>query len=64
MISLNFSHFLFFNRDIKPSNFAIGRTSTTARTIFMLDFGLARQYTNATGEIRQVRFSGTKSYFF
>ena len=33
----------------------MGRTSPTCRTVYMLDFGLARQYTNAAGEIRQVR---------
>ena len=42
------------NRDIKPSNFAMGRTSATCRTVYMLDFGLSRQYTNAAGDIRQV----------
>ena len=42
----------FLHRDIKPSNFAIGRTPQTMRQIFILDFGLARQYTNAAGEVR------------
>uniref|UniRef100_H2XSG8 Protein kinase domain-containing protein n=3 Tax=Ciona intestinalis TaxID=7719 RepID=H2XSG8_CIOIN len=56
----------FLHRDIKPSNFAMGRTSATCRTVYMLDFGLARQYTNAVGEIRQARpiagFRGTVRY--
>ena len=34
------------------SNFAMGRTTLTMRNVFMLDFGLARQYLNAKGEIR------------
>ena len=45
---------LFVCRDVKPSNFAIGRTSGTSRIVYMLDFGLARQYTNSAGQIRQV----------
>ena len=45
----------FLHRDIKPSNFAVGRTPQTMRKIFMLDFGLARQYTNAAGEVRPAR---------
>ena len=56
----------FLHRDIKPSNFAVGRTSSTMRHIFMLDFGLARQYTNAQGEVRPPRgaagFRGTVRY--
>ncbi|XP_078490913.1 uncharacterized protein LOC100176391 [Ciona intestinalis] len=56
----------FLHRDVKPSNFAMGRTSATCRTVYMLDFGLARQYTNAVGEIRQARpiagFRGTVRY--
>ena len=34
----------FLHRDIKPSNFAIGRHNHNNRTVYMLDFGLARQY--------------------
>ncbi|XP_074595567.1 tau-tubulin kinase asator [Brevipalpus obovatus] len=34
----------FLHRDIKPSNFAIGRHSQNNRIVYMLDFGLARQY--------------------
>lgn len=56
----------FLHRDIKPSNFAVGRTPQTLRQIFMLDFGLARQYTNAAGEVRPPRgaagFRGTVRY--
>ncbi|CAI4231324.1 unnamed protein product [Auanema sp. JU1783] len=56
----------FLHRDIKPSNFAMGRTSQTMRKVYMLDFGLARQYLNAKGEIRSPRsaagFRGTVRY--
>lgn len=34
----------FLHRDIKPSNFAMGRHPMNMRTVYMLDFGLARQY--------------------
>uniref|UniRef100_A0A3Q1BUF4 non-specific serine/threonine protein kinase n=1 Tax=Amphiprion ocellaris TaxID=80972 RepID=A0A3Q1BUF4_AMPOC len=44
----------FLHRDIKPSNFAMGRLPSTYRKCYMLDFGLARQYTNTTGEVRPV----------
>ena len=56
----------FLHRDIKPSNFAIGDTPETSRTCYMLDYGLARQYTTVTGEVRQPRsvagFRGTVRY--
>ncbi|VDO93531.1 unnamed protein product [Soboliphyme baturini] len=56
----------FIHRDIKPSNFAMGRTSATHRVVFMLDFGLARQYVNGKGELRSPRssagFRGTVRY--
>ncbi|CAJ0950027.1 unnamed protein product, partial [Mesorhabditis belari] len=56
----------FLHRDIKPSNFAMGRTTVTMRNVYMLDFGLARQYLNAKGEIRSPRsaagFRGTVRY--
>ena len=77
-------------RDVKPSNFAVGRTPQvisislvllllflcrmlitngfdadtdhdipqTMRRIYMLDFGLARQYTNANGEVKTFCDSG------
>ena len=56
----------FLHRDIKPSNFSMGRLPTTCRTVFMLDFGLARKYTNAEGAVRAARpqagFRGTVRY--
>ena len=56
----------FLHRDIKPSNFAIGSTPATSRNCYMFDFGLARQYTTVTGEVRQPRqvagFRGTVRY--
>ena len=56
----------FLHRDIKPSNFAIGKTIPQMKKVYMLDFGLARQYTNAAGEVRPPRaaagFRGTVRY--
>lgn len=56
----------FLHRDIKPSNFSIGRFPHNSRKVYMLDFGLARQYTTATGEVRAPRaaagFRGTVRY--
>ncbi|KAI5102828.1 tau-tubulin kinase 1 isoform X1 [Silurus meridionalis] len=48
------------------SNFAMGRLPSTHRKCYMLDFGLARQYTNTNGEVRPPRtvagFRGTVRY--
>ncbi|XP_066945982.1 uncharacterized protein Asator isoform X3 [Macrobrachium rosenbergii] len=56
----------FLHRDIKPSNFSMGRMPHNCRKVYMLDFGLARQYTNANGEVRTPRaaagFRGTVRY--
>ena len=56
----------FLHRDVKPSNFAMGRLPSTNHFCYILDFGLARQYTTPTGEIRQPRavagFRGTVRY--
>uniref|UniRef100_T1IPU8 Protein kinase domain-containing protein n=1 Tax=Strigamia maritima TaxID=126957 RepID=T1IPU8_STRMM len=56
----------FLHRDVKPSNFSIGRLPHNCRKVYMLDFGLARQYTNANGEVRTPRpaagFRGTVRY--
>ena len=56
----------FLHRDIKPSNFSMGRLPHTCRTVYMLDFGLARKYTNAEGGVRAARpqagFRGTVRY--
>ncbi|XP_033224062.1 tau-tubulin kinase homolog Asator isoform X3 [Belonocnema kinseyi] len=45
----------FLHRDIKPSNFSIGRQPYNSRLVYMLDFGLARQFTTGTGEVRPPR---------
>ena len=39
----------FLHRDIKPSNFAMG-IGQNNRNVYMLDYGLARQYVTQTGE--------------
>lgn len=44
----------------------MGRLQYNCRKVYMLDFGLARQYTTATGEVRAPRaaagFRGTVRY--
>uniref|UniRef100_A0A182YCK9 Uncharacterized protein n=1 Tax=Anopheles stephensi TaxID=30069 RepID=A0A182YCK9_ANOST len=50
----------FLHRDIKPSNFAIGRLPLTSRRIYMLDFGLARQYT--TEHIQSLNYADKPDY--
>ena len=56
----------FLHRDIKPSNFAMGAKNDNKRKVYILDFGLARQYTTPSGELRQARatagFRGTVRY--
>ncbi|XP_052758103.1 tau-tubulin kinase homolog Asator [Galleria mellonella] len=56
----------FLHRDIKPSNFSIGRHPSNCRKVYMLDFGLARQYTTNSGAVRPPRaaagFRGTVRY--
>lgn len=56
----------FLHRDVKPSNFAMGRHQHNCRKVYMLDFGLARQYVTTTGEVRPPRaaagFRGTVRY--
>ncbi|KAJ0183019.1 hypothetical protein K1T71_000995 [Dendrolimus kikuchii] len=56
----------FLHRDIKPSNFSIGRLPSNCRKVYMLDFGLARQYTASNGQVRPPRaaagFRGTVRY--
>ena len=62
----------FLHRDIKPSNFAMGRYPSNSRTVYMLDFGLARQYISTVSlgsrrpEVRPPRpaagFRGTVRY--
>lgn len=41
-------------RDIKPSNFAIGRHEHS-RNIYLIDFGLAHQYVDSDDKIRKPR---------
>ncbi|XP_055678778.1 tau-tubulin kinase homolog Asator-like isoform X2 [Lutzomyia longipalpis] len=56
----------FLHRDIKPSNFSMGRLPYNCRRVYMLDFGLARQYITSNGEVRCPRaaagFRGTVRY--
>ncbi|KAG8348997.1 Protein tyrosine kinase Protein kinase domain [Trypanosoma vivax] len=55
------------HRDIKPSNFVIGTGGQSdPRTCYLIDFGLARRYRRANGEVRPPRenagFRGTSRY--
>uniref|UniRef100_A0A915PWZ1 Protein kinase domain-containing protein n=1 Tax=Setaria digitata TaxID=48799 RepID=A0A915PWZ1_9BILA len=55
----------FIHRDIKPGNFAIG-LPPNMHVIYILDFGIARKYTNSAGDIKgprcKVAFKGTVRY--
>eukprot|EP00727_Mastigamoeba_balamuthi_P007938 m51a1_g3765 putative protein serine threonine kinase (447) ;mRNA; r:124318-126303 len=54
------------HRDVKPSNFVMGRKASAARRLFIIDFGLSRKYTGPAGEIKPPRpsagFRGTARY--
>ncbi|CAD5222813.1 unnamed protein product [Bursaphelenchus okinawaensis] len=54
----------YLHRDIKPGNFAVGKSDY--RKVLMLDFGMARKFLDAKGEIRKPRwaagFRGTVRY--
>ncbi|CAL1270804.1 unnamed protein product [Larinioides sclopetarius] len=56
----------YLHRDIKPSNFTIGIGEDNRRRVYLLDFGLARQYVLESGEVRppryKVSFHGTPRY--
>ncbi|KAI6209572.1 Tau-tubulin kinase 1 [Aphelenchoides besseyi] len=57
----------FLHRDLKPSNFATGREDMhELRKIYLLDFGMCRQYLDSDGHIRRPRqspgFRGTIRY--
>lgn len=56
----------FIHRDIKPSNFAIGRQKYESSIVYLLDFGLCRQYVASDGSLKPSRnmvgFRGTVRY--
>jgi len=57
----------YLHRDVKPGNYTIGRAELNElRKIYILDFGMARKFTNDQGVIRRPRaaagFRGTVRY--
>ncbi|GMS89182.1 hypothetical protein PENTCL1PPCAC_11357, partial [Pristionchus entomophagus] len=54
----------YLHRDVKPNNMCIGVIDRTR--IYLIDFGMARQFTNPTGGVRKSRnivgFRGTPRY--
>ncbi|KNC55774.1 CK1/TTBK protein kinase [Thecamonas trahens ATCC 50062] len=56
----------YLHRDIKSSNFAMGRDRDTAHQCYIIDFGLARRYLLPNGQVRPPRettgFRGTARY--
>ncbi|KAH7726771.1 CK1/WORM6 protein kinase [Aphelenchoides avenae] len=44
----------YLHRDIKPGNFAVGKNDV--RKVYLLDFGMARRYTEANGKVRPPRW--------
>jgi len=54
------------NFDAFQSNFAIGRLPSTCRRVYMLDYGLSREYRDKNGSLRPPRrdagFRGTVRY--
>ncbi|KAK0421995.1 hypothetical protein QR680_007305 [Steinernema hermaphroditum] len=55
----------YIHRDIKPQNFAMG-LGNSSRTVYLLDFGIAKRFVDDCNEIRiprgTVRFIGTLKY--
>lgn len=56
----------YIHRDVKPSNFVVGRSKSKRDRSYLIDFGLARKYRLPSGEIRPPRksagFRGTARY--
>ncbi|PAV90708.1 hypothetical protein WR25_05493 [Diploscapter pachys] len=57
----------YLHRDVKPGNYTIGRAELNElRKVYILDFGMARKFTNEQGVIRKPRqaagFRGTIRY--
>lgn len=56
----------YLHRDVKPSNFVVGRKPGTENRIYLIDFNLARRFKLATGDLRPPRkhagFRGTARY--
>uniref|UniRef100_A0A914Y6D2 non-specific serine/threonine protein kinase n=1 Tax=Panagrolaimus superbus TaxID=310955 RepID=A0A914Y6D2_9BILA len=56
----------YIHRDVKPSNFCIGFSGAQKRIVYLVDFGLSRQFRDKNGRLRKKRrvaaFRGTLKY--
>ncbi|KRX34364.1 putative serine/threonine-protein kinase [Trichinella murrelli] len=56
----------YVHRDVKTDNLTIGYGEVEQRRIYLIDFGLAKRYTDENGNVRQPRrkpgFRGTSTY--
>ena len=56
----------YLHRDVKPSNMCIGIDGVHRRTVYILDFGMTRQFRHQNGAFRKERiyagFRGTMRY--
>ncbi len=67
MVALKSLHEMgWLHRDVKPSNFCMGREAANRRLVFLIDFGLCRQFMDSQREHRAPRprcgFRGTTRY--
>ncbi|CAD5229666.1 unnamed protein product [Bursaphelenchus okinawaensis] len=56
----------FISRDVKPSNFAIGRPNGNRRMVYMIDFGISLVYKDQNGPVKlkrsEMTWRGTNRY--
>ena len=49
------------HRDVKPSNFVMGRTPEDKSSVYLVDFGLAKEWGNQSASVMK-SFAGTILY--